>query len=102
MLGDEIMTDTLVKEVASQFSLSEKELKREGIKAFLQSQLHLLEVERQQIFRKFDLKSFVELDKYVTEHPDNESDLLEDFEKADNLTFRIDEIKKLFKRLNDK
>ncbi|MFQ5633694.1 MAG: hypothetical protein ACE5I1_33430, partial [bacterium] len=92
--------DTIVKEVASQFSLTENELQREGIKAFLQDKLHLLEVERQHIFRKFDVLSFEDLDRYVTEHPDKESDLLEDFERADYFTLRIEEIRKLFKRLN--
>ncbi len=94
------MTDTLLQEVASQFSLSQDELKKEGLKAFLQDQLHLLEVERRRIFRKFNVNSFQELDKYITEHPDEESDLLEDFERADYLTFRIEEIKKLFRKLN--
>ncbi|MFQ5771687.1 MAG: hypothetical protein ACE5HX_14230 [bacterium] len=94
------MTDSLLKEVASQFSLTEDQLLQEGIKSFLQNQLHLLEVERQQIFRKFRVNSFEEFDQYVTEHPDEESDLLEDFERADYLTFRIKEIKKLFKQIN--
>jgi len=94
------MTDTILKEVASQFSLSKEELQKEGVKAFLQDQLHLLEVERQQIFRKFSVKSFEELDHFVTENPDKESDFLEDHERADYLTFRIGEVKKLFKRLN--
>lgn len=94
------MTESLLKEVASQFSLSEDKLVQEGIKSFLQNQLHLLEVERRQIFRKFGVNSFDELDRYVTEHPDKESDLLEDFERADYLTFRVEEIKKIFKQIN--
>ncbi len=57
-----------------------------------------MEVERQQIFRKFGVNSFKELDQYITDRPDEESDLLEDFERADYLTFRIEQIQKLFKQ----
>jgi hypothetical protein len=94
------MTDSLLKEVASKFALSENELLKEGIKSFLQNQLHLFEVERKQIFRKFGVNSFEELDQYVTEHPDEESNLLVDFQRADYLTCRVEEAKKLLKRIN--
>lgn len=94
------MSDSLVKEVASQFSLSEEEGVQEGLKAFLQNEIRLLEVERQQILRKYKVDSFEELDNYLTEHPDQESDLLPDFERAEYLTYRIDQTKKLLKRVN--
>jgi LytS/YehU family sensor histidine kinase len=89
------MTQTALEKTAQKFSLSEKELIQEGVKAFLQSQLRIVETERQRIFAKFDVSSLDGLDAIISENPEQESDLLPDLQKADYLTTRVDEIKKM-------
>jgi len=86
------MTATLVKNLASKFSLSKEELVQEGIKAFLLNQLHLLEVELRKIFTRHDVQTLGEFDQLLIDNPDEESDLLENFQRADFLTHRIEEI----------
>ncbi|MDZ7262259.1 MAG: hypothetical protein ONB05_09180 [candidate division KSB1 bacterium] len=94
------MTATLIKKVATQFSLSEDELIQQGIKAFLQDQLHLFEIERCKIFARFGVRSLDEFDQLLIEHPDKESDMLEDFQRVDYLTYRIEKITQWIKELN--
>ncbi len=94
------MTSTLVKNLASKFSLSQEELVQEGIKAFLLNQLHLLEVERRKLFRHHDVQTLDEFDQLLINNPDKESDLLESFQRADYLTHRIEEISQWIKELN--
>lgn len=94
------MTDTLVENLASTFSLSKEELIQQGIKAFLQNQLHLFEVERQKILIFHGVHSLEEFDQLVINNPDEESNLLENFQRADYLTHRIEDIAHWIKELN--
>lgn len=86
------MTATLVKNLASKFSLTKDELLQKSIKAFLLDQLHLFEVERCKILAHHDVQTLEEFDQLLIDNPDKESDLLESFQRADYLTHRIDEI----------
>jgi hypothetical protein len=95
------MTQTIIKELAAKFFLSEDEVLAEGMKAFLHRQLHTLEAERQHIFAKYGVKNFEALDAYVTARPGNESALLPDFQRADYLTDRVKEVKTLLADLKD-
>ncbi len=54
------LTATLLKNVATKFSLSQAELIQQGIKAFLQDQLHFFEIERNEIYARFDVRSLIE------------------------------------------
>ena len=94
------MTATIVKNITTQFSLSEDELIQQGIKAFLQNQLHLFEIERRKIFAQFSVSSLGEFDQLLIRYPDKESDMLEEFQWADYLTHRIEEITHWIKELN--
>lgn len=94
------MTTTFIKKIAPQFSLSEDELIQQGIKAFLQDQLYLFEIERRKIFAQLKVRSLDEFDQLLIKHPDKESDMLEDFQRADYLTHRIVEITQCIKELN--
>jgi len=60
----------------------------------------LLEVERRRLYTKFGITSLEEFDYLLIEHPDEESNLLEDFQRADYLTHRINEISNWIKELN--
>jgi hypothetical protein len=94
------MTDTLVENLANTFSLSKEELIQQGIKAFLQNQLHLFEVERRKILIFHGVHSLDEFDQLVINNPDEESNLLENFQRADYLTHRIEDLAQWIKELN--
>ena len=94
------MTSVLVDNLAAKFSLSKDELIQKGIKAFLLNQLHLFEVERRKIFALHDVHTLDEFDQLLINNPDEESDLLESFQRADYLTHRIDEISQWIRELN--
>jgi len=94
------MTSITVEKLASKFSLSKEELIRKGIKAFLLNQLHLFEAERRKIFSAHAVHTIEEFDQLLADHPDDESDLLEHFQRADYLTHRIEEITQWIKELN--
>ena len=94
------MTPVLVDNLATKFSLSKDELIRKGIKAFLLNQLHLFEVDRRKIFAFHEVHSLDEFNQLLINNPDEESDLLENFQRADYLTHRIDEISPWIKELN--
>lgn len=95
------MTQTVIKEVAAKFLLSEDQVVAEGMKAFLHRQLQTLEAERQQIFAKYGVKDFEDLDAYITALPSNESASLPDLQRADYLTDKVNEVKSLLTELND-
>lgn len=94
------MTTAVLKKVAVQFSITEDQVVEEGVKAFLQAQLRVLEAERQSIFVKFAVKTLEELDEYVTNRPDQESENLDDLRRADYLTDRVFEIRNMLDDLN--
>ena len=94
------MTAKIVKDIAAKFSIGEDELIQQGIKAFLQDQLHLMEIERRKIFAEFNVQNLDEFDKLLIKYPDKESTMLEDFQRADYLTHRIEEVTQFIKELN--
>lgn len=94
------MTSTFVENLATKFSLSKDELIQKGIKAFLLDQLHLFEIEHQKIFASHNIHTMIEFDQLLIDNPDEESNLLENFQRADYLTHRIDEISQWIKELN--
>ena len=48
---------------------------------------------------KFGVNSLEEFDQLITDKPDEESNLLEDFQKVDYLTYRIKQITKMIEEL---
>jgi hypothetical protein len=94
------MTSELIKEVASRYSLSESELVERGIKAFLQDELHALNAELRTILTRHSVQSLDAFNQNIIHNPDDESDLLPDFQRADFLTSRIEETAAWIKSLN--
>ena len=94
------MSDTLIKDVATRFSLSENQLLTKGVKAFLQDELNLMAAELKSLCAKHGAQTLEDLDMYVTEHPDEESRLLSDLQRADYLSGRGKEILGWMKELN--
>lgn len=92
--------ETVVKNIAEKFSITENQLIEQGVKAFLHDQSSLLNAELCTLFAKHHVHSLDEFDKLLTNRPDNESDLLPDFQRADFLTSRIKEISLWIQQLN--
>ena len=95
------MTTAILKKVAGQFSLTEDQILEEGVKAFLQEQLHALEAERQSIFSRFSVKTLEELDECITNRPDQESENLGNLQRADYLTDRMLAVRNMLDDLNN-
>lgn len=79
--------------VAREFSLSEEDLTREGIRAFLAERLRLLDAERRARCAKFGVKSLEEMDALMRRGEVDEDDILEDFQEVDYLYDRIERVK---------
>ena len=94
------MTTAILKKVADQFSLSEDQVLEAGIRSFLQSQLRALEAERQSIFAKYGVNALRDLDEYITDRPDQESENLDDLRRADYLTDQVLQIQSMLDDLN--
>ena len=97
-----LMNGSILKNVATQFALDQEELIELGIKAFLQDQLHRFEIERRTLFSKHNVNALDEFDQLLINYPDDESNLLEEFQRADYLSHQIEKTSRLIKELNNK
>lgn len=95
------MTEVVLKEVAKKFLRTEQEIVTEGVRAFLRDRLRVLEVERQHLLAKYEVPSLEELDAYVAAHPERESDLLPDLQRADYLVAQISDVTQWVETLNN-
>lgn len=89
-----------VKEVAQEFALSEQELIRQSLRAFLLDKLHLLDAERQARCAKFGVTSLEEMDELIRKGQVEEEDILDDFQNVDHLTTQIEHIQHLLEKLD--
>ena len=94
------MTSTLVHTIAARFSITPDRLVEQGLKAFLEDQLVLLSSEFRALLAKHSVDSIQDFDSLIIENPDQESNLLPDFQRVDFLSSRIDEIKQWITELN--
>ena len=88
-----------VKQIAKEFALSEEELLRQGLRAFLLDKMQLLESERRARCAKFGVTSLEEMDALIKNGLVEEEDILEDFQNVDYLTTQIERIQGLLKEL---
>lgn len=94
------MSENLLKTVAESFSMSPDDLVEQGLKAFLQDQLALLDSEYKSLLTKHRVKTLDEFDNLIADNPDIETDLLPDFQRADFLDARMEKIKDWISQLN--
>ncbi len=76
-------------DVAAEFSVGVPEIRRRALLAFLENQFEIAEAERRRLCARNGVTSFEEFEKLLEEHPERESDMLEDFQHVDSLTYRI-------------
>lgn len=89
----------LLKQVAEEFSVTEQELIRESLRAFLLAKLHLLDADRKARCAKFGVTSLEEMDELIKRGVVEEKAILEDLQAVDYLTSHIERIHQLLKEL---
>jgi len=88
-----------VGELAQEFSLSEEDLIRQGLRAFILEQLRLLQAEKHLRCARFGVNSLEEMDKLIAEGKVEEEEILDDFQNVDYLTTRIEHLEQLLETL---
>jgi len=91
--------EALIERIAEKLQIDRDELIRQSLRAFLLGKLRLLESERQAKCAKWGVRSLEEFERLIIDNPDKESDMLEDFQEVDYLTYRINEIMNLLKEI---
>ncbi len=84
-----------LKQLAEEFSMSEEELTRQGLRAFLLDKLHVMDAERRARCARFGVASLEEMDALIRQGRVGEEDILEDFQQVDYLTARINRIRQI-------
>jgi hypothetical protein len=89
-----------LKQLAEEFSMTEEELTRQGLRAFLVDRLRLLDAERRTRCARFGVESLEEMDTLVRQGRVEEEDILEDLQQVDYLTARIERIRQILESLS--
>ena len=87
------------KSIAREFSISEPELTRKSLRAFLLEQLRLMEADRQARCARFGVSDLLEMERLMVEGKVEEDEILEDFQTVDYLTARVKRIKAMLDEL---
>ncbi len=85
--------------IAREFSLSEGDLLKKSLRAFLLEQLRLFETERKARCAKFGATNVWDMERLMVEGKVEEEDILEDFQKVDYLTTRVERVKAMLEEL---
>ena len=85
--------------IAKEFAITEEELTRKSLRAFLLEQLRLLEAERKARCAKFGVKDLWEMEQLFVEGRVEEEEMLEDYQQVDYLTYRVKRIKEMLDNL---
>lgn len=85
--------------IAKEFSLSEEDLTRKSLRAFLLEQLRLFESERKARCAKFGATDLWDMERLMAEGKVDEEAMLEDFQEVDYLTDRVERVKVMLKEL---
>ena len=85
--------------IAKEFAITEEELHRKSLRAFLLEQLRLIEAERQARCAKFGVKDLWEMELLFVEGKVEEEDMLEDYQEVDYLTHRSEKVKAMLEEL---
>ena len=85
--------------IAREFAISEEELLRKSLRAFLLQQLHILEAERKARCAKFGVAGLEGMDQLLFEGKVSEEDILEDFQRVDYLMARAKRVKSMLREV---
>lgn len=79
--------------IAKEFAITEEELTRKSLRAFLLEQLRLFEAERKARYAKFGVKDLWEMERLFVEGKAEEEEKLEDYQAVDYLTARFKRVR---------
>ena len=85
--------------IAKEFSITDEELARKSLRAFLLEQLRLLEAERKARCAKFGVKDLWEMEQLFVEGKVEEEEMLEDYQTVDYLTAKVKRVKTLLEEV---
>ena len=85
--------------IAKEFAITEEELTRKSLRAFLLEQLRLLEAERKARCAKFGVKDLWEMEQLFVEGKVEEEETLEDYQTVDYLTARVKRVKAMLEEV---
>ena len=85
--------------IAKEFALSEEDLLRKSLRAFLLEQLRLLEAERKARCAKFGVSDLWEMERLIEQGEVAEETILEDFQEVDYLTDRAEQVRAMLEEL---
>ena len=93
------MSET-VEAIAETLGLKKEELIKNGVKAYLESELRRLNAEIIIIHNRYSVRSLEELDKKISKGALNETETLEDFTKLDYLEDKKEKIEKILRAIS--
>ena len=85
--------------IAKEFAITEEELRRKSLRAFLLEQLRLLEAERKARCAKFGVNDIWGMERLIEQGKVEEEDILEDFQTVDYLTSRVKRVKAMLEEV---
>ena len=88
-----------IEVVAEALGLEKEELIKNGVKAYLETELRRLSIEITTIYNKYRVKSLRELDEKISKGELGETDTLDDFTKLDYIEARRGKVEELLRNL---
>ena len=85
--------------IAKEFAITEEELHRKSLRAFLLEQLRLLEAERKSRCAKFGVNDLWGMERLIEQGKVEEEDILADFQTVDYLTSRVKRVKAMLEEV---
>ena len=89
-----------VEAIAETLGLKKKELIKNGVKAYLKSELRRINAEIIIVYNRYGVKSLKELDKKISKGELSETETFEDFTKLDHLEAKKEKIEQILKVLS--
>jgi len=88
-----------LESIAETLGLKKEELIKNGVRAYLESELRRVNAEIMIVYNRYGVKSLKELDEKINKGELSETDTFEDFTKADYLEAKKEKIERILKVL---
>jgi G3E family GTPase len=89
-----------VEAIAETLGLKKEELIKNGVKAYLESELRRINAETNIVYNRYGVTSLKELDEKINKGELNETETFEDFTKLDHLEAKKEKIEQILKVLS--
>ena len=95
-----VRTETMLKTVAEELHLSEEDLLKQGLRAFLERQLREVKAEIFHITGRYRVSSVEEMEARYRDGTLEEADTWRDLQRLDHLEYKRDRLLKLLEALS--